>query len=188
MLYIFNSAGHEGVYGAILWGKVRPNFDDKGGPPVELKLCDNGSERYSFSVQAFSQKLKGQNNWETDNVKVMVWWRKEDPVAQNAADVVKLLRVGDPVVVMGKCEFDDYVNRDGETKTSYVVYADMIIPNYWMNNVFLAMYSKIIANAELPKRRRIKEAKAPKVSKKGGLPQIAHVNTINENEVGGFFE
>ena len=173
----------------IAWGKVRMRKGVSANTPVTVDLRDDGREKYSFLMNVFSKRVaaaddNSQMYFESANVNL--WIRPEDTIDRKRADCAKLLRAGDPVLVFGRHKTSDWLDDKGNSHTGHNIEADIVIPTAWVYDVLLALFAQIIAKAEPPTVRKVKDRPAP--VRKEKTPTVAHVNVLEDDEEWRRFE
>ena len=172
----------EGDEACIAWGKVRLPRAFSTNTPVTMETRENGTEKYMFNMNVLSRRIsEGESSqmcFECANVSL--WVKPEDALERKRADCVKLLRAGDPVLVFGRHSTHEWTDRKGEKHAGHDINADIVLPTAWLYDVLLALFAQVIAKAEPPTVRKIKDRPAP--AKKERKPTIAHVNVIDDEE------
>ena len=186
MIFTFPVEGEE-LEACIAWGKVRPDRDGDSSSPVSFMQYQNGSKRFSFRMSVITRKVSGRavkERWNYEDANVSVWARDYDTMANKQADVFRLLRSGDPVIVFGRHRGREWQDRNGEVHRGHEIYADIVIPAAWLDDICLALFSQIVANATPPRLRATNQT--PPKEKQPKVPQITHPTVMDDKD--GWFD
>lgn len=179
----------EGREACIAWGKVRLRKGISANTPISVEPLDDGREKYTFNMNVVAKRVAAADDntqmyFESANVDL--WIDPRDATDRKRADCVKLLRSGDPVIVFGRHRINEWTDPKGNSHTGHNITADIVLPTAWLYDVLLALFAQVIAKAEPPTVRKVKDRPAP--ARQGKKPTVAHVNFIEDDEEWKKFE
>lgn len=164
----------------VAWGKITIGRTDKSGYAIK-RYERQGGEVYSFLMCTKNVRVGHSgtdNDWKRDLARVAVFSYDNNQQSRQMADVIKLLRQGEGVVVFGKYEEEEYIDKNGKKAKGKNIRADMVIPISWVYALLLSLFSQVIANQTPKVTRKIKDADVPKT--KTEIPKVAHINTLDD--------
>jgi len=102
-------------------GEAKIDFVGNLGADPEMKFTNNGDAVASFSVAVTPSRKTNSGDWEDGDTT----WYRVSAWKKDAERVVENLHKGDRVRVVGRFSPEEYQGRDGDTRMSYSVTADM---------------------------------------------------------------
>ena len=165
----------------IAWGKIQGDMNAETASPITMTEYQNGTKRLSFRMTVSSKNTGGSGKnarWERETANVSVWERDYDRTASKLADVTKLFRKGDTLLVFGRYRSYEWHDREGTARTSHDISADAVIPFAWLYDIILALFAQVVAKAAQPKMKQMEGAAPRKGQEK--TPQITHPRSLGD--------
>lgn len=173
--------------GCIAWGKITMGRGSalSGVSPIKRTVFGTGTERLTFIMNVNARKTNepgSKNGMIFESAHVMFFAKEDNPAARKLADVIRKLRLSDPVLVFGK-----YVPpKDEPGKYDFILHgieAFSVIPLAWTYDILNGLFDQIVAQTEAPRPPKYRnEPKATKPrrelstpkQKEEEIPQITH--------------
>lgn len=174
----------DGTNACIAWGKVRGDRYNASMSPITETPYGNGTHKYYFQMNVSAKNTGGSGkkaNWVFEDAGVTIWARDYDVRGSKAADVTKLLRQGDMVLVFGKYRTHDWQDGKGVIHTGHDITADIVLPAAWLYDIILALFAQVVLKSAPPRMKEVKKAAVPR-QRDPNVPSVTHPAVIDEED------